>query len=49
MVESGATVPVSEDVIQEAMLSGMSLEVNNEIHVHFIGITGTVERMTPNQ
>ena len=49
MVESGATVLVSEDIVQEAILSEISLDVNNEIRVYCGSNTGTVERMTPNQ
>ena len=49
MVIVETTIRVSEDVVQEAMLAEMSLEIEGQIRGYFIDSTGTVERMTPNQ
>ena len=44
-----ATISLLQEGVGVALGLGVSLEVNDEIRVYFIGDTGIVERVTPNQ
>ena len=46
-IVGNATISVSEDVVQEAMLSGVPLDIDEQIRVYFIDSMGTGEKMTP--